>query len=78
MNYKQFISMQNLKIYERMLRETPRSDFTEEVSKHLIKPLFISNPEEMKPILEEWSTDEHLQIRSAVNLIKNNHPNEVK
>ena len=62
---KQYITLDALQIYEKMIREGQWWDFIDPIATGLIGPLLMKNRIEMNIILDKWITDDNLWIRRS-------------
>ena len=62
-SYPEFIAIESLALYERMIREGAWWDFVDDISANLIGTVLYKSPETMFGILDKWNRDEHAWIR---------------
>ena len=54
------ITLKNLPLYERMLRESSREGIADEIAVNVIGRLVLSYPRDIWRILDEWCFDESI------------------
>ncbi len=62
-SYDKYITMENIKLYERMIRESSWWDVCDNMTPNIIGRLLEKFPDQMWPVLDKWNKDEHLWIR---------------
>ena len=71
--HKDFITPDQLDLYEQMIREGGWWDFVDVIASHLVGRLSLQHPDEMRPILEAWIDDEDMWIRRSAILAHLGH-----
>ncbi|MBO57525.1 MAG: hypothetical protein CMA77_00800 [Euryarchaeota archaeon] len=71
--WKQFITLDAISVYEKMIREGQWWDFIDPISQGLVGILLMNNRKEMNEILDKWITDENLWIRRSAILAHLKH-----
>ena len=71
--WKQYITLDALPVYEKMIREGQWWDFIDPISVGLVGILLMNNRMKMNKILDKWITDENLWIRRSAILAHLKH-----
>ena len=71
--WKKYITLDALKVYEKMIREGEWWDFIDPISQGLIGILLMNSRSEMNIILDKWIDDENLWIRRTAILAHLKH-----
>jgi 3-methyladenine DNA glycosylase AlkD len=61
--FDEFITPEQLDLYEALIAEGAWWDFVDEVATHLIRPLVIAHPDETWPVVDEWIGHENMWLR---------------
>ncbi len=61
----EFVRVENLDLYERLIREGAWWDFVDEIAAHLIGNVLVADRDRTAPILEQWICDPDMWIRRA-------------
>lgn len=72
-NFKAFITLDALPLYERLVREGQWWDMVDAIAAHLIGPLLLNHRRTMKPVMEHWIRDDNLWIRRTALLAHLKH-----
>ena len=70
--FDEYVTMENLKLYERMIREAAWWDVCDNITPNIIGRLLEKHPQDMWKVLDYWNQDEHLWIRRASILCQEN------
>lgn len=71
--HRQYITYDNVDLYERLVREGAWWDFVDEVAAHLVGKVVLIDRERMRPVLEEWVEDTDMWIRRTAILCQTRH-----
>ncbi len=71
--WKQFITLDALSLYEKMIREGQWWDYIDSISQNLVGKLLEHHRTEMNSILDKWIEDDDLWIRRSAILAHNRH-----
>ncbi|HJV22045.1 MAG TPA: DNA alkylation repair protein [Holophagaceae bacterium] len=71
--FKAHITLEALPLYERMIREGQWWDTVDAVAAHLVGRLLLEHRRELRPVMEQWISDENLWIRRAALLAHLTH-----
>ena len=71
--WKQFITLDALSLYEKMIREGQWWDYIDSISQNLVGKLLENHRTEMNSILDKWIEDDDLWIRRSAILAHNRH-----
>ena len=71
--WKQFITLDALPLYEKMIREGQWWDFIDPISQNLVGKLLENHRTEMNSILDKWIEDDNFWIRRSAILSHNRH-----
>lgn len=61
--FGEFIVVESLPLYRRLIIEGAWWDFVDDVAMHMIRQLVLGDPGEIWPTIEEWNGDEDLWLR---------------
>jgi 3-methyladenine DNA glycosylase AlkD len=74
--YEQFITLESLPLYERMIREGAWWDFVDEIAVNLVGTVYGNLRTQTRPIIERWIDDNDMWIRRTALLSHMKHKNE--
>ncbi len=72
-DHRRFITLGNLDLYERMIRQGAWWDLVDEIAAHLVGRLVLEQREQMRPVLDSWIEDSDLWIRRTAILAQLRH-----
>ena len=71
--YEQFITLESLPLYERMIREGAWWDFVDEIAVNLVGSVYGNFRAQTRPVIERWIDDEDMWIRRTALLSHMKH-----
>jgi 3-methyladenine DNA glycosylase AlkD len=74
--YEQFITLESLPLYERMIREGAWWDFVDEIAVNLVGAVYLNLRAQTRPIIERWIDDDDMWIRRTALLSHMKHKKE--
>lgn len=74
--HRDFIALESLALYERMVREGAWWDFVDEIAAHLVGNVLSANRKEVRPIIEQWIDDDDMWIRRTALIAHLKHKHE--
>jgi len=71
--YEQFVTLESLPLYERMIREGAWWDFVDEIAVNLVGTVYGNFRAQARPVIEQWIDDEDMWIRRTALLSHMKH-----
>jgi 3-methyladenine DNA glycosylase AlkD len=71
--FPQFIDIESLALYEKLIREGAWWDFVDPVAVHLVGRVFLKRPQKVAPIIDAWNCDQDFWIRRTTLICQNQH-----
>jgi len=74
--YEQFITLESLPLYERMIRDGAWWDFVDEIAVNLVGTVYGNFRAQTRPVIERWIDDDDMWIRRTALLSHMKHKKE--
>ena len=72
-SFRQFISLEQIDLYQRLITEGAWWDFVDEIASHLVGRVVLSDRERMRPVLVEWIEHPDMWLRRTAILSQLGH-----
>jgi 3-methyladenine DNA glycosylase AlkD len=74
--HRQFINMESLPLYERLIREGAWWDLVDEAATHLVAPVLLRERRQARRVMNRWIDDDDMWIRRTAILSQIRHKHE--